>query len=76
METMKIKIEDVFRPARQMTPAGSMPAKEDNGAGRKTGRFYHWVHRISVLQLALCLHLLFPAPHSLLPFFPGRCIMK
>jgi hypothetical protein len=39
METMKIKIEDVFRPARQMSPAGSMPAKEDNDAGRKTDRF-------------------------------------
>jgi hypothetical protein len=38
METM-IKIEDVFRPARKTTPAGSMPAKEDNDAGREIGRF-------------------------------------
>jgi hypothetical protein len=39
MKPMKIKIEDVFRPAKQTTPAGSMPAKEDNDAGRNTGRF-------------------------------------
>ncbi|SMC82502.1 hypothetical protein, partial [Papillibacter cinnamivorans] len=48
METMKIKFEDVLRPARQTPPSGSMPVKEDNDAGQKTGRFHHWVHRISV----------------------------
>jgi hypothetical protein len=39
METMEIKIEDVFCPARQTTPAGSVPAKKDNDTGRKTGQF-------------------------------------